>query len=72
MKELYQVLGIKGNLSTAYRPQTNGQMERLNQESERYLQTCINFQQDDWAEWLSVAEFTYDNAAHSATGETSF
>jgi len=37
MKELYSFLGITGNPSMAYHPQTDGQMERLNQEVEHYL-----------------------------------
>jgi hypothetical protein len=27
----------------------------------------INYQQDDWSEWLSLAEFTYNNQEHSVT-----
>jgi transposase InsO family protein len=47
MKELYGVLGVKGNPSTAYRPQTDGQMEHLSQELEKYLRTYINAQKDN-------------------------
>jgi hypothetical protein len=72
MKELYRILGVEGNPSTPYRLQTDGQTERLNQELERYLQTYVNFQQDNWAEWLSIVEFTYNDTAHSATGKTPF
>jgi hypothetical protein len=35
--KLYQLLGIKLATSTAYHPQTNGQMERVKQELEGYL-----------------------------------
>ena len=38
-KELYQLLKITGALSTAYHLQTDGQMERVNQEVEVYLRT---------------------------------
>jgi len=32
MRELNKILGINTQLSTAYHPQTDGQMERMNQE----------------------------------------
>jgi transposase InsO family protein len=47
MKELYGLLGIEGNLSTAYHPQTDGQMERMNREVEKYLQMFTSHQQED-------------------------
>jgi transposase InsO family protein len=37
-RELYRLLGIKLATSTAYHPQTDGQMEHFNQELEGYLQ----------------------------------
>ena len=37
MRELYKLLHIEGNPSTAYHPQTDGQTERVNQELEHYL-----------------------------------
>ena len=48
-RRLFQLLGVKINLSTAYHPQTNGQTERVNQILEQYLHCTINYQQDDWA-----------------------
>jgi len=41
-KELYHLLGIKLASSTAWYPQTNGQMERINQELDQYLQLFVN------------------------------
>ena len=52
MKEIYKLIGIEGNYMTAYHPQTNGRMERMNQEIEHYLQLYINYKQNDWHEWL--------------------
>jgi hypothetical protein len=72
MKELYAMLGIEGNPSTAYHHQTDGQTERTNQEVEKYLRMFTNHQQDDWADWLPLAEFTYNNVIHKATGQTPF
>src|SRR5262249_46404851 len=31
-----------------------------------------NFMQDNWSEWLSPAEFAYNNRVHSSTGHSSF
>ena len=36
-KELNRLLRIKGSLTTAYHPQSDGQTERVNQEMEIYL-----------------------------------
>ena len=72
MKEFYSMIGVKANPSTAFHPQTDGQMERVNQEIEVYLRAYVDHLQDDWAEWLSTAEFALNNHQHSATGQTPF
>ena len=72
MKELNSILGIKTSASTAYHPQTDGQTERVNQEVEQYLRLFVNHRQDDWAEWLALAEFTYNNRIQSSTRQTPF
>ncbi|SJL08498.1 uncharacterized protein ARMOST_11862 [Armillaria ostoyae] len=72
MKELYRMLDITQNASTAFHPQTDGQTERVNQEVEKYLRIFINYHQTDWADWLPLAEFAHNNRAHSATGKSPF
>jgi len=57
MKELCCRLRVERNPLTAYHSQTNGQTEWVNQELEQYLRLYCNYQQNDWAEWLSIAEF---------------
>ena len=42
MQELYRLLDITIALSTAYHPQTDGQMEQVNQELEQYLRLFVN------------------------------
>jgi len=66
-KELNRMLGIKTKLSTAFHPQTDGQMEKMNQEVEQYLRFFIEHRQRDWPEWLAAAEFTINNKIHTAT-----
>ena len=72
MRELNKLLGIKTAASTAYHPQTDGQTERVNQEVEQYLRLFVNHRQDDWAEWLSLAEFSYNNRAQASTRQSPF
>ena len=71
-KELSTLLGIKTTPSTAHHPQTDGQTECINQEIETFLQIFINHCQDDWAEWIPIAEFAYNNHVHSSTLHTPF
>ena len=44
-------------LSTAYYSQIDGQTERINQKVGTFLQHYVNYQQDDWTEWLAATEF---------------
>jgi len=67
MKELNNLLGIQMELSTAYHLQTNGQTERINQELEQYLRVFIDHRQEQWSDWLGMAEFAYNNKIHAAT-----
>jgi len=61
MRELNKILGIDTKLSTAYHPQTDGQIERMNQELEQYLRMFVDYCQMNWPEWLAIAEFSYNN-----------
>jgi len=72
MRELNRMLGIKTKLSTAFHPQTDGQMERMNQELEQYLRFFIEHRQKDWPEWLAAAEFAVNNKVYMATKVSPF
>jgi len=72
MRELNEMLGIKSKLSTAFHPQTDGQTERVNQELKQYLRMFIDHRQEQWLEWLGMAEFTYNNKVHSSTQMSPF
>ena len=47
MEDLMKALGTKQMLSTAYHPQTDRQMEQINQEIGTFLRHYINYQQDN-------------------------
>jgi len=70
--ELCKALGIKRAMSMAYHPQTDGQMERINQEVEVFLRHYINYKQDNWTKWLATAEFQYNDKEYTATGYSPF
>ena len=63
---------MKRQLLIAYHPQTDGQTERINQEIEIFLQHYMNYQQNDWMDWLAAAEFQYNDKRHIAMGRTPF
>lgn len=67
-----KMLKIKAKLSTAFHPESDGQSEISNQEMERYLRSYANYQQDDWADWLSMAEFASNACVSSSSGLSPF
>ena len=71
-RELYRLLGIKLASSTAWHPQTDRQMERINQELDQYLRLFVNKRQDNWYDLLPMAEFQHNNHVHSATQQPPF
>ena len=72
MEEFTKALEMKRQLSIAYHLQTDSQMERINQEIGIFLWYYVNYQQDDWMDWLAVAEFQYNNKKHATMGRTLF
>jgi len=72
MRELNQILGIESKMSIVFHPQINGQIERVNQELEQYLRMFIDHQQEQWPDWLGMAEFAYNNKAHLSTKTSPF
>ena len=70
--ELWKQLGITPVLSTAYHPQTDGEMEQVNQEIKQFLQIFCNYHQDNWVDLISFVEFSHNTWKHSATGRSLF
>jgi len=70
--EWCKILGIESTMSTAYHPQTDGQMEHVNQTLEQYLRCYVNYNLSNWSDLLPSAEFTYNNQAHKGIKESPF
>ncbi|WVZ84759.1 hypothetical protein U9M48_031750 [Paspalum notatum var. saurae] len=61
-EQLQTALGTKLIRSSAYHPQTSGQVERVNQILEDMLRSCALTYSTKWDECLPLAEFAYNNS----------
>ena len=50
----------------------NGQMERINAKLEQYLRLFVDWAQDDWVDWLPLAEFAGNNTTSETTRVSPF
>ena len=71
-RTLFSALGSKLNMSTSHHPQTDGNTERVHRTIEQILRAYVHPLHDDWATWLPVAEFAYNNSYHSSLKTTPF
>ena len=69
---LGKALDMKLHFTSGYHPEGDGQTKRANQTLEQYLQMYCNYQQDNWLDLLTLAEFTYNNAPSATTGVSPF
>ena len=65
-------MGIEQNISTAYHLRTDGQSECTNQWVETFLCFVTNYKQDDWAQWLPMAQFMHNNWPSDTTRKSLF
>jgi hypothetical protein len=71
-KALWQQLGTKLSMSTAYHPQSDGQTEVTNKIVENMLRAYADYRQDNWDECLPSAEIAYNNSVQASTGYTPY
>ena len=71
-RSLWDRLGTKLTMSTAYHPQTDGQTERSNRTLEEMLRSYVNWRQTDWDVHLSTLEIAFNNSKQSSTGFTPY
>src|SRR5258705_3064418 len=69
---LGKLLQMRLHFTSGYHPEGDGQTEHTNQVLEQYLRTYTNYQQDDWATLLLMAEFAYNNATNVMMGVSPF
>jgi transposase InsO family protein len=65
-EQLQKSLGINVIRSSAYHPQTDNQIERVNQILEDMLRACVLHYGKNWDKCLSLAEFSYNNSYQSS------
>ncbi|GJV86010.1 putative reverse transcriptase domain-containing protein [Tanacetum coccineum] len=63
---LQKALGTNLDMSTAYRPQTDGQSERTIQTLEDMLRACVIDFGNSWDRHLPLVEFSYNNSYHAS------
>ena len=63
---VFRELGIAKIFTTAYHPQTNGQVERFNRTIINSLRGYVERRQNDWDEYTSAITFGYNCRVHSS------
>lgn len=71
-KSFCLALEARVNLSSGFPPQTNGQMERLNQELESTLRCVINHNPASWSAHLPWVEYAHNSHVSASTGLSPF
>jgi hypothetical protein len=67
-RALFAALGTDLKFSTAFHPQTDGQSERANRTLEEILRHFVSPRQDDWDDWLDLAEHAINASVNPSTG----
>jgi len=71
-RSLGKALDMCLHFTSGYHLEGDGQTEQSNQTLEQYLRIYCNYQQDNWADLLPLAEFAYNNAPSATTGVSPF
>lgn len=71
-KNLCKLLKIKKIRTSAYRPQSDGSLERYHRVLKDYLRHFANENADNWDEFVKLACYSYNTSKHSSLGYTPF
>lgn len=72
MQSLFKLTDTQLHMSSSYHPQSDGQIERLNQCLEAFFRCIVQPCPKQWSKWLPLAEFWYNTSYHTALGRTPF
>lgn len=72
IQALYKLMGIEKTATTAYRPQSNGGVERFNGTLKGLLWAYCQENPKNWLNCLDQVMFAYRTTVHSATGYSPF
>ncbi|KAL5553554.1 hypothetical protein UlMin_040955 [Ulmus minor] len=67
-RSVQRAMGTKLNFSTAFHPQTDGQLERTIQTLEDMLRACVLDFGGSWNQHLPLIEFSYNNSYQATIG----
>lgn len=70
MKDVCRMLGIHKTRTTAFRPQSDGFIERFNRTLQQILSLYTNEQQTDWDRMIPLALTAYRATPQETTGQT--
>jgi transposase InsO family protein len=70
--ELFKLLQTELKISSAYHPQTDEQIERINQCLKMYLRCAVQATPKQWFKWLPLAKLWYNTLFHTSLQCSSF
>lgn len=71
-KNLCKLLKIEKLQTTAYRPQSNGSLERSHKDLAAYLRNVLQDGSYEWDEWLRQAAYVHNTHVHAANKYSPF
>ena len=70
--KLFKLQGTELAMSSAYHPQSDGQIEVVNQSLEQYLRAFVGDNPYSWVTWLHLAKFWFNTNYHTSTKLTPY
>ena len=71
-RSFQKAMGTRLTMSTAFHPQTNGQLERTIQMLEDMLRACVLYHKGRWEEHLPLVEFACNNSYQASIQMTPY